>query len=334
MRTIAIIGGGSWGTALTLALSRSRVSHRLRLWVREEDLAARMQKTRENDLFLPGFRVPEEVTITAKLKEAVDAADLLVSVIPTQFLRAVWRQLGADLSPSVPVVSTTKGLEKESLARPSQVIHEVLGPSSAMRLAALSGPSFAREVAAGLPTAAVIASANAELARELQAEFASPGLRLYTNSDTIGVEIGGAVKNIIAIAAGVCDGLELGTNARAALMTRGLAEITRLAVACGGRAETLAGLAGLGDLVLTCTGPLSRNRAVGLELAKGRRLEEIVGSMRMVAEGVETTQVTRALGQKLGVELPITEQMYRLLFEGQEPRAAVRELMERALRGE
>jgi glycerol-3-phosphate dehydrogenase (NAD(P)+) len=203
-----------------------------------------------------------------------------------------------------------------------------------MRLAALSGPSFAREVAAGLPTAAVIASANAELARELQAEFASPGLRLYTNSDTIGVEIGGAVKNIIAIAAGVCDGLELGTNARAALMTRGLAEITRLAVACGGRAETLAGLAGLGDLVLTCTGPLSRNRAVGLELAKGRRLEEIVGSMRMVAEGVETTQVTRALGQKLGVELPITEQMYRLLFEGQEPRAAVRELMERALRGE
>ncbi|HKZ51953.1 MAG TPA: NAD(P)H-dependent glycerol-3-phosphate dehydrogenase [Candidatus Acidoferrales bacterium] len=334
MRTIAIIGGGSWGTALALALSRSRVAHRLRLWVREEDLAARMQKTRENDLFLPGFRVPEEVTVTAKLEEAADAADLLLSVVPTQFLRAVWQQLGVGLSPSTLIVSATKGLEKDSLARPSEVIHEVLGPNSASRLAALSGPSFAREVAAGLPTAAVIASANAELARDLQAELASPALRLYTNSDTIGVEIGGAVKNIIAIAAGVCDGLQLGTNARAALMTRGLAEITRLAVACGGRAETLAGLAGLGDLVLTCTGALSRNRTVGLELAKGRRLKEIVGSMRMVAEGVETTQVTRALGQKLGVELPITEQMYRLLFEGQEPGAAVRELMERALREE
>ncbi len=334
MRTVAIIGGGSWGTALALALSHTRVSHRLRLWVREEDLAARILKTRENDLFLPGFLLPEDVAVTPKLEEAVNAADLLVSVIPTQFLRAVWEQLRPHVSPRTLVVSATKGLEKESLARPSEVIREVLGPDSASRLAALSGPSFAREVAAGLPTAAVIASSNAELARALQQEFASRTLRLYTNSDTIGVEIGGAVKNIIAIAAGVCDGLELGTNARAALITRGLAEITRLAVACGGHPETLAGLAGLGDLVLTCTGTLSRNRTVGLELAKGRCLEEIIGSMRMVAEGVETTRVTRALGKKLGVELPITEQMYRMLFEGQEPRTAVRELMERGLREE
>lgn len=334
MRTIAIIGGGSWGTALALALSRSHTRHKLRLWVREEDLAARLRATRENDLFLPGFRLPDDVGVSYNLEETAAGADLLLSVVPSQFVRRVWRQLGPRLLQETIIVSATKGLEKGSLDRPSEVIRGVLGPDSDSRLAVLSGPSFAREVAAGLPTAVVIASKSTELARRLQAEFASPGLRLYTNSDTIGVEIGGAVKNIIAIAAGVSDGLQLGTNARAALITRGLSEITRLAVACGGQRETLAGLAGLGDLVLTCTGTLSRNRTVGLELAKGRRLEEIVGSMRMVAEGIETTRVTRTLGQKLGVELPITEQMYGMLFEGQEPRTAVRELMERTLRAE
>jgi len=334
MRTIAIIGGGSWGTALALALGRSRAPHRLRLWVRESDLAARMQQTRENDLFLPGFRLPDDVLVTDKLAEAAAGADIVASVIPAQFLRRVWQELRGTLGRETLIVSATKGLELETQARPSEAILQAAGANLETRLAALSGPSFAREVAAGLPTAAVVASTNEALAGELQTELAGPGLRLYTNTDVVGLEIGGAVKNVIAIAAGVADGLELGANARAALITRGLAEITRLAIACGGKRETLAGLAGLGDLVLTCTGALSRNRTVGLELGRGRTLEEVLSGMRMVAEGVETTRATRALGQKLGVELPITEQMYRMLFEGQEPRAAVRELMERTLRQE
>jgi len=334
VRTIAIIGGGSWGTALALALGRYRTAHKLRLWVRESDLVARMQQTRENNLFLPGFKLPEDVLITDKLAEAAAGADIVVSVIPAQFLRRVWQELRGTLGRDVLIVSATKGLELETLARPSEAILQAAGAELAPRLAALSGPSFAREVAAGLPTAAVIASSSEALARDLQAELAGPGLRLYTNTDVAGVEIGGAVKNVIAIAAGVADGLELGANARAALITRGLAEITRLAVACGGKRETMAGLAGLGDLVLTCTGALSRNRTVGLELGRGRRLDEILSGMGMVAEGVETTRATRALGQKLGVELPITEQMYRMLFEGIAPQSAVRELMERALKEE
>ncbi|HXE74094.1 MAG TPA: NAD(P)H-dependent glycerol-3-phosphate dehydrogenase [Candidatus Xenobia bacterium] len=334
MRTIAIIGGGSWGTALVLALTRSRTRHKLRLWVRERDLATRMRKSRENDLFLPGFELPKGVLVTDDLHEAARGADIVISVVPSQFLRRVWRDLRAFLGRDTLVLSATKGLELETLARPSEVILQVAGESIASRLAAISGPSFAREVAAGLPTATVIASSNEALARDLQGELAGPKLRLYTNPDIIGVEIGGAVKNVIAIAAGVSDGLELGNNARAALITRGLAEITRLAVACGGQRETMAGLAGLGDLVLTCTGALSRNRTVGLELGRGKKLKKILAGKHMVAEGVETTRATRALGRKLGVELPITEQMYRMLFDGLDPRAAVRELMERTLRQE
>ncbi len=334
MRTIAIIGGGSWGTALVLAFARSRTPHKVRLWVRERDLAARMRKSRENDLFLPGFKLPKDTLITGDLREAASGADIIASVVPSQFLGRVWRELREHVDSKALILSATKGLELETLARPSEVILQAAGSALASRLAAVSGPSFAREVAAGLPTAAVVASSNEALARELQAELAGPELRLYTNSDIIGVEIGGAVKNVIAIAAGVSDGLELGNNARAALITRGLAEITRLTLACGGQRETLAGLAGLGDLVLTCTGSLSRNRTVGLELGRGKKLKRILAGKHMVAEGVETTRATRALGRKLGVELPITEQMYRMLFEGQEPRAAVRELMERTLRQE
>lgn len=334
MSTIAIIGGGSWGTGLALALTRSRVQHRLSLWLREKELAERMRATRENDLFLPGFSLPKEIRVTDDLGEAATGAEIVASVVPAQFLRSVWESLYSFLGPETMIVSATKGLEKESLACPSQVIREVIGSKAANPLAALSGPSFAREVASGLPTAVVIASSSEGVARLLQEECSGPNLRLYKSTDIIGVEIGGAVKNVIAIAAGVSDGLGLGTNARAALITRGLAEITRLAVACGGRRETLAGLAGLGDLVLTCTGELSRNRRVGLELAKGRRLEDIISSMQMVAEGVETTSVTRALGRKLGVELPVTEQVHRLLFQGHDPRTAVQELMERPLREE
>lgn len=334
MRTIAVIGGGSWGTALTLALARSRTPHKLRLWLHEKGLAARIQASRENDLFLPGFTVPGSVVVTDDLAEAAAGAEIVLSVIPSKFLRSVWERLKPHFAPDAVIVSATKGLEADSLARPSEVIAGVLGSRLAERLAVLSGPSFAREVASGLPAAVVIASLHDELAHNLQEEFSGPDFRLYGNTDVIGVEIGGAVKNVIAIAAGVSDGLELGTNARAGLITRGLAEITRLAVACGGQSATLAGLAGLGDLVLTCTGALSRNRTVGMELARDRRLGDIIGSMRMVAEGVETTRATRGLGRRLGVELPITEQMYRMLFENQPPRVAVRELMERALRKE
>jgi glycerol-3-phosphate dehydrogenase (NAD(P)+) len=293
-----------------------------------------MRASRENDVFLPDFPLPDEVEITDNLEQAARDADMLLSVVPSQFLRSVWTQLRQSLGAHTTIVSATKGLERSNLARPSEIILDVVGAQAAARLAVLSGPSFAREVAANLPTAVVIASSDAELGRRLQAALAGPALRLYTNTDVTGVEIGAATKNIIAIAAGVCDGLELGTNARASLITRGLAEISRLAVACGGRPETLAGLAGMGDLVLTCTGPLSRNRTVGLELARGRALDEIVGSMRMVAEGVETTRVTRDLASKLGVEMPITEQMHRMLFEGQAPHSAVRELMDRELRPE
>ena len=334
MDKITVIGGGSWGTALALALTRGHTAHQVCLWARESDLVERMQTSRQNDVFLPGFPLPDEVEITDKLEQAARDADVLLSVVPSQFLRSVWTQLRKSLGAETTIVTATKGLEKNSLARPSEIILDMVGAQAASRLAVLSGPSFAREVAANLPTAVVIASRNADLGRRLQAALARPALRLYTNTDVTGVEIGAATKNIIAIAAGVCDGLELGTNARASLITRGLAEISRLAVACGGRPETLAGLAGMGDLVLTCTGPLSRNRTVGLELAQGRDLDEIVGSMRMVAEGVETTRVTRDLARKLGVEMPITEQMHRMLFEGQDPRSAVRELMDRELRPE
>lgn len=331
---IAIIGGGSWGTALALALTRIHATHQVCLWARESDLVERMRTSRENDVFLPGFPLPGEVEVTDNLEQAARDATLLLSVVPTQFLRSVWNELRGRFPSQATIASATKGLEKDSLARPSEIILDVIGPQADARLAVLSGPSFAREVAAKLPTAVVIASRNVELGRQLQAALAGPALRLYTNTDVTGVEIGAATKNIIAIAAGVCDGLELGTNARASLITRGLAEISRLAVACGGRPETLAGLAGMGDLVLTCTGPLSRNRTIGLELARGRSLDEIVGSMRMIAEGVETTRVTRELAGKHGVEMPITEQMHRMLFEGQDPRSAVRELMDRELRAE
>jgi len=334
MARIAIIGGGSWGTALALALGRTRTQHRRRLWVYEPDLAARMHQSRENDLYLPGFRLPPEVLVTNQLAEALAEAEIVLSVMPSQFVRGLYGQMLPHLRPTMAFVSATKGLENPSLARISQVIEETVGEKFAPRLAVLSGPTFAQEVASDKPAAAVLASHDLALARELQAAFANPRFRFYTNNDVIGVELGGAVKNIIAIAAGVCDGLGLGANAIAALITRGLVEITRLACACGAQRETLSGLAGLGDLVLTCTGTLSRNRSLGVELARGRGLAEILASMRMVAEGVETTRGTRQLAQKLGVEMPITEQMHKMLFEGLAPQEAVRNLMERQLRQE
>ena len=332
MRSLAIIGAGSWGTALARILAPR--FERVRLWVYETDLAARMIRTRENDVYLPGFPLPTNVEISASLVDALRDAAVVLSAIPSHFVRGLYRQMSPLLQPETIFVSATKGIENETLKRPSEIIKEVLSARFSPHVGVLSGPSFAREVAASIPTAIVIASDDATLARSIQACFSGPTLRLYTSPDPVGVEIGGSTKNVVAVGAGVVHGLGLGHNSMAALITRGLAEITRLAVALGGQVATLSGLAGLGDLVLTCTGELSRNRSVGIELARGRSLAEIVSSMQMIAEGIKTTTATWELARRLGVEMPITEQMYQMLYMGLPPREAVRCLMERSLRSE
>jgi glycerol-3-phosphate dehydrogenase (NAD(P)+) len=334
LKKIAIIGGGSWGTALAIVLARSPRPHRIALWVHEADICESLRSRRVNEVFLPGFMVPREVEVTGDLAAALQQANVVLSVMPSAYARALYTEMLPHLEPQVAFVSATKGLEHSSHERTTEVIAQVLGQRFPPRVAALSGPTFAREVARGDPTAVVIASADRELTASVQEEFSGPTFRLYTNDDVVGVELGGAVKNVIAIAAGVCEGLGFGYNTAAALITRGLAEMTRLACALGARAETLAGLAGMGDLVLTCTGALSRNRSVGVELGKGRKLDDIIGSMRMVAEGVGTTRATIELARKRRVEMPITEQMYAVLYEGRAPRDAIRELMERRLKHE
>jgi len=334
MKKIAIIGAGSWGTALSVVLARARSKHRLALWVFEPEVAASLRARRINEVFLPGVEVPGDLEITQDWREAAHDADIVLGVMPSSHARRMYSAMLPHLPPRAIVVSATKGLEPETLLRMSQVIEQVVSAKFPARAAALSGPSFAREVARGDPTAIVVASASSEIAEEVQAEFSGPTLRLYSNDDVAGVELGGSVKNVIAIAAGVSEGLGFGHNTMAALITRGLSEMTRLACALGARAETLAGLAGMGDLVLTCTGDLSRNRTVGVELGKGRKLEEITGSMRMIAEGVGTTAATRQLAQRLKIEMPITEQMYAVLYQDRAPRDAIRELMERPLKQE
>jgi glycerol-3-phosphate dehydrogenase (NAD(P)+) len=329
---LAIVGGGSWGTALAVVLA-GRFA-RIRLWIYEKDLAARVCATRENAVYLPGIRVPDHVRVTHELEDAVASAAIVLSVMPSHVARALYARLLPYLDPAMLFVSATKGLENGTLLRMSEVIREVVSARFEPRVAVISGPTFAREVAGGQPTALVVASADAAAARTIQASFSGPSFRLYTSPDPIGVEIGGAVKNVVAIGAGVCHGLGLGHNSLAALITRGLAEITRLATAMGGRAQTLSGLAGLGDLVLTCTGDLSRNRMVGVELARGRKLAEIVGSMPMVAEGIKTTQAVGELARRHQVEMPISNEMLQMLHFGVAPQEAIRRLMERALKGE
>jgi len=330
--TLSILGGGSWGTALAIALAPRFDS--LRLWVFERDLAARMRASRENDVYLPGLRLPDHVEIVDDLAAVIDGARILLCVAPSHHARGLYQRVLPHLDPSVIFVSATKGIENGTLLRMSQVLAEVVRSKFEPRVAVLSGPTFAREVARGEPAAVVIASSDAATASTVQAAFSGPTFRLYTNSDPVGVEVGGALKNVIAIAAGVVHGLGLGNNTQAALITRGLAEITRLAVAMGGQASTMAGLAGLGDLVLTCGGELSRNRHVGSELARGRSLAEIVASTPMIAEGVETCGAAVALGEKFAVDLPIIHQMDAVLHRGKDPREAIRDLMERSLKGE
>lgn len=326
--SIAIIGAGSWGTALSIVLAPR--FERIRLWAHETDLVERMAAARINDVFLPDFRLPGNVEPVSDLKFALEDAEIVIGVMPSRFARAVYSAMLPHVDAGMRFVSATKGLENGTLLRMSEVAHEVLGRNFAV----LSGPTFAREVARGEPTAVVISSDDQELAVSIQRAFSGPSFRLYTNDDPAGVEIGAALKNTIAIGAGICQGLGLGNNSAAALITRGLAEITRLAVAMGGRPRTLAGLAGLGDLVLTCTGELSRNRSVGIELAKGRTLTEIVGSMKMIAEGVETTSAAVDLARKFNVDLPITQQMDSILRGDRSPREAIRDLMERTLKNE
>jgi glycerol-3-phosphate dehydrogenase (NAD(P)+) len=334
MKKIAIIGGGAWGTALAIALTRSSAAHRLALWAHSADVVEMLSARRVNEIYLSGFELPADVEITGGLEKALAGADIVLGVMPSAHARALYRAMRPHVAPNSIFVSATKGLEPDTHARISEVIAEEIGLDSPSRIAVLSGPSFALEVAAGDPTVVVLASADAKVASEVQEEFSGPRFRLYTNDDVIGTEIAGAVKNVIAIAAGICTGLELGTNAVAALVTRGLAEMTRLAVALGGRRETLSGLAGVGDLILTATGELSRNRSVGIELGKGRDLREILGSTRRVAEGVGSAAATLELARRTQVEMPITEQVHTVLTAGRVTRDAIRELMERRLKQE
>jgi glycerol-3-phosphate dehydrogenase (NAD(P)+) len=330
MQVITILGAGSWGTALAVHLAR--VGHDVRLWARDARLVAEMCERRANAVYLPDVILPAAVTPTVSLAEALDETTLVLIAAPSHGLRATMRRASASLAPGAVIVSATKGLEEATLLRMSEVIGLEVGETHPVVV--LSGPSFAAEVARQLPTAVLAASADARAVELVQHEFRGPALRLYASDDVVGVEVGGAMKNVIAIASGVVESLGLGQNALAALITRGLAEISRLTCALGGRRETLAGLSGLGDLVLTCTGSLSRNRHVGLELGRGRPLAEILAGMKMVAEGVRTAHAALALGERHGVELPITEKMVEVMTGRKDPRAATEELMLRRQRPE
>jgi len=335
MSNIAIIGAGAWGTGLAIVLGR-KGTHRVQLWAHEPEVCASIADKRVNEKFLPACRVPHSVSASNDLAAVLDGAEIVVSVMPSQHCRALFERMRSLIPPQALIVSATKGLEEGTLLRMSEVIAQVLSrDGAAAPIGALSGPSFAQEVARADPTAITIASANDTLLRAVQREFSDPSFRVYTNSDVIGVELGGALKNVIAIAAGICHGLGLGHNSIAALITRGLAEMTRLVAACGGRAETMAGLAGLGDLVLTCTGGLSRNRSVGVELGRGKKLPDIIAAMHgMVAEGVFTTTAAVGLAHARGVEMPISEQMHAILHAGKSPREAIQELMTRTGKSE
>ena len=327
MSRIVILGSGAWGTAIALSLHR-RGGHHVSLWAHTPELASQILDAGENAQFLPGFPIPPAITVTGD-RDDITAADILISAIPSEFLRPTLLRIRASMRSGQFIVSATKGLEDRTLFRMTKVLSETLEPVGLLLpIGALSGPSFAQEVAHGQPTALTIAFSDPEVAALIQQEFSSETLRLYTSTDVIGVELGGALKNVIAIAAGIAVGVGLGYNSTAALITRGIAEMTRLAVACGGRRETLAGLSGIGDLVLTCTGSLSRNRTVGEQLGQGRKLPEILASLGgKVAEGVHTTHAALGLARKHAVEMPITGQMELILNEGKDPREAIRDLM-------
>ncbi|WP_020678241.1 NAD(P)H-dependent glycerol-3-phosphate dehydrogenase [Geopsychrobacter electrodiphilus] len=328
----AVIGAGSWGTTLAQLLADK--GHETTLWAYESELVSRMTISHENELYLPGIKLASALKFSSDLGLAVEGADMVLLVCPSQVMRSVLLGLVDYLKPGTLLVSAAKGIENGSLRLMSELISELLPERLRKKTGFLSGPSFAREVALKIPTAVVAAATHIAVAEEIQEIFSTDYFRVYTHDDIIGVELGGAMKNVIALAAGVSDGLGFGFNSRAALITRGLAEMTRLGIALGGAAATFSGLSGMGDLVLTCTGDLSRNRTVGIELGRGKKLSEIMAGMQMVAEGVKTTLSAYQLAQRMGVDTPIIEQMYLILYENKDPRQAVTDLMLRDLRPE
>jgi glycerol-3-phosphate dehydrogenase (NAD(P)+) len=332
MSRIAIIGAGSWGTAL--AIMAGRAGHDVRLWARKEEVVATINHERVNRAYLSSQLIPESVRATSDFSKALADAEFVLLASPSHATRALLEAMLPHLAAEMLFISATKGIEIETGKRISEVLSDTVGGRFAPRFVCLSGPSFAQEAVAGQPTAIVAASENLDDSRAVQALLSFQNLRVYTNTDVTGTELGGAVKNVMAVAAGMVSGLGLGTNSVAALITRGLAEITRLALAQGAHLETMMGLAGLGDLVLTCTGSLSRNRFVGQELGKGRPLVAIVGGMQEVAEGVKTTRAVKQLAAQLSVEMPITDEVHAVLYEGKTAHEAAEELMTRPLRGE
>ena len=330
--TIGVLGAGSWGTALAGLLAGK--GHEVRLWSYEPDVADSINTRHENARYLAGVQLPERLAAFTEIGETVDQATTVVSVSPAQHVRRVLAEARPRLGEDVRIVSASKGLETRSLATMAEVIADVLPGKATLRASFLSGPSFAAEVARGLATAVTIASHDAHAAKHAQAVFQTPYFRVYTSADVVGVELGGALKNVIALAAGMAVGLGLGHNATAALITRGLAEIARLGVALGANPLTLSGLSGMGDLILTCTGDLSRNRHVGVELGEGRDLRDVLADMTMVAEGVETSRAARELAQREGIEMPVVEEVHAVLFEGRTAREALENLMLREPKAE
>jgi glycerol-3-phosphate dehydrogenase (NAD(P)+) len=326
---ITVIGNGGWGTALALVLVGN--GHRVRLWGAFSDSIALMRRERENIEFLPGIPLPEDLELHDDAARALEGCDLWINAIPTKYIRDVMERLRGVIPTGVPFVSVSKGIENRSLLRASQVVTDVIGRRE---LAVLSGPSHAEEVARGLPTSVVVASRGEKLARRVQRLFQSERFRVYTNTDFVGVELGGALKNVIAIAAGICDGLGFGDNTKSALVTRGLVEIARLGVALGARKSTFSGLAGIGDLITTCFSRHGRNRAVGEAIGSGATLDDVLGRMRMVAEGVWTTRSVVEVARERSVEMPIADQVHRVLFRGKSPDRAVGDLMRRAMKSE
>jgi glycerol-3-phosphate dehydrogenase (NAD(P)+) len=332
VKQVAVLGGGSWGTTLAQILAKKGIQ--VTLWTYEPEVAEAINRKRENPLFLPGIKLERTLKATPDLGEALKNREGVLLVVPSHAYRRVAKAMVPFLSPGMPIISASKGIENHTYLTMTGVLRSVLPASLNLRLACLTGPSFAREVVREIPTAAILASEEESLAQKLQRLFSTPYFRIYSSRDLIGAEIGGSIKNIMALAAGISDGLGFGTNTRAALVTRGLAEIARLGQALGAKPHTFFGLSGLGDLVLTCTGDLSRNRQVGLQLGRGEKLKAILSGMNMVAEGVETTRSVYPWSKTLGVEMPITREVYRILFRGKSPRQGVVDLMGRALKRE
>ncbi len=324
-RSIGVVGAGSWGTALAALLAKK--GHDVAIWAREPEVVEEIREHRENKSFLPGVSLPESLRASSHLNEVIADREILVSVVPSQFVSLVFQEIGPDLREDIQVVSASKGIEVSTGRRMDEVFSSILTPGQARSLTFLSGPSFAAEVSKEGLTAVVVASRSESAARKAQEAFQTDYFRVYTNSDVLGVELGGALKNVIALAAGMVAGMGFGHNTLAALITRGLAEITRLGVAMGADPATFSGLAGMGDLVLTCTGSLSRNRTVGYRIGQGESVKDILGSMTTVAEGVRTVQAVRNLAREVGVEMPISEEVHALLWEGRDVREAVRNLM-------